>query len=135
MFLITRLNHIGIIVGNIEEAIKPYQKLFDVKVSEEILMEKYHVKLAYLSFANIELEFIEPLTNQGEFYNFLKEGGGLHHIAVEVNDIYSMVNQLKENQFKLMDEKPKIGARDSLMVFSSKESFDGVTVEFKQLHI
>ncbi|WP_249870224.1 VOC family protein [Oceanobacillus saliphilus] len=130
---INLLNHIGIVVRNIDEMIKKYQRIFDIKVDGPIVMEKFQVKVAYIVFKNIELELIQPLKKKGDFYHFLEEMGGLHHISVEIEDVYQIMELLKKQDVKLNSDKPLEGARNSLMVFGNKESLNGVTVEFKQL--
>ena len=81
-----------------------------------------------------KIEFVQPLGESGEFYEFLKKTGGLHHIAVEVDDLASTLDTLKQKNIKMKDNQPKRGSQNSLVAFSEKESFDGVVFEFKQLN-
>ena len=97
-----KIDHIGIVVPNIEDALKHYKNVFNKQGSKPIVSESQNVKISFIEFANIKLELIEPLSEKSPISNFLKKNplGGMHHIGLEVDDfnntyIKASVNDLE----------------------------------------
>ena len=84
-----KIDHIGMVVPNIEKALEHYKKVFNKMGSKPIISESQNVKISFIEFSNIKLELIEPLSNKSPISNFLKKNplGGIHHIGLEVDDL------------------------------------------------
>ena len=129
--MILKIDHLGIVVKNLEEALKVYRDLLGLKVSHVEVMEEAKVKLAFLPVGEVMVELLEP--TDGEIGEFLeKEGEGFHHVAFRVGNIQEMLSKLKEAGVKLLDEKPRKGSRGTLIAFLNPESTMGVRIELVQ---
>lgn len=84
-----KIDHIGMVVPNIEKALEHYKNVFNKQGSKPIVSESQNVKISFIEFANIKLELIEPLSEKSPISNFLKKNplGGMHHIGLEVDDL------------------------------------------------
>ena len=84
-----KIDHIGMVVPNIEKALEHYKNVFNKQGSKPIISESQNVKISFIEFANIKLELIEPLSEKSPISNFLKKNplGGMHHIGLEVDDL------------------------------------------------
>lgn len=131
--MITKIEHIGIAVKNLDDAIKKYEKLLETNCYriEEVSDQK--VKTAFFKVGESKIELLEATSPESPIAKFIeKRGEGIHHIAFEVTDIYSKLTELKELNFELIDQSPRIGAEDFLIAFVHPKSTNGVLIEFSQ---
>ena len=84
-----KIDHIGIVVPNIEKALEHYKNVFNKIGSKPIISETQNVKISFIEFSNIKLELIEPISAKSPISNFLKKNplGGMHHIGLEVDNL------------------------------------------------
>ena len=91
-----KIDHIAIVVNNVEEATKAYQEALDVKEVEFETVESEGVKVAILHLENANIELMEPTNDSGPIKKFLeKRGNGLHHIALETKNIENEVTRME----------------------------------------
>ena len=130
MSLIKKIDHIGIAVKNLDEAVETYKKLgFELKGIEEVAEQK--VKVAMLPAGESKIELLEATSEDSAIAKFLeKRGEGIHHIAVGVEDIEKALENAKNNGLQLIDEKPRIGAGGKKVAFVHPKSARGVLLEF-----
>ena len=131
--MIDKIDHIGIAVKSIDEALKFYTKILGLKCSgiEEIAQQK--VKTAFLPLGDCELEILESTTSDGPIAKFIdKKGEGIQHIAFRVEDIDKALYELKQQGVKLIDEKPRHGAGGARIAFVHPKSTKGVLLELCQ---
>ncbi len=128
--MINKVDHIGIAVKNLEEAIDLYKKLgFEVKEIEEV--EEQKVRVAMLPAGESRIELLEATSDDSPIAKFIeKRGEGIHHIAINVSDIEKALENAKKNGLKLIDEKPRIGAGGKKVAFIHPKSTKGVLLEF-----
>lgn len=129
--MISKIHHVAIVVKSLENDLNIYSSILGLNYEVKTLKE-YAVQIAFIDIKGVLVELIQPTSENDPlgFYDFLKNaGGGLHHIAYEVNDINSTIKKLKSYGISLIDEEPKTGA-DGKIVFAHKESMGGVLVEF-----
>lgn len=97
-------------------------------------VEDQKVRVAMLPIGESRVELLEPTSDDSPISKFLeKRGGGIHHIAVEVEDIEASLERLKENGARLIDETPRIGAEGCLVAFVHPSSTNGVLLELVQV--
>ncbi|MCU0428864.1 MAG: methylmalonyl-CoA epimerase [Cytophagaceae bacterium] len=127
-----KVEHIGIAVQNMEDAIKTYTLLLGVSPYKEELVESEGVRTVFFQLENIKIELLEALSTQSPVGKFLeKRGEGLHHIALEPNrDIADQHQYLQSNTIKLLNEKPKEGADEKNIFFVHPKDAHGVLLEF-----
>ncbi|MEM0173639.1 MAG: methylmalonyl-CoA epimerase [Sulfolobaceae archaeon] len=133
--MLQEIDHIGIVVEDIKEAIKVYTKLGFNIIHEEILSER-GIKVAFLSINrgnSTLIELIEPIDKNdltNPVVRFLKNRGqGLHHVAVRVSNIKKIIDELVKHGFEVIDKEPRKGARGYLVSFIHPKSFFGVLIE------
>jgi methylmalonyl-CoA/ethylmalonyl-CoA epimerase len=127
---INRIDHIGIAVKSLDEAIDLYKKLgFELKEIEEIPEQR--VRVAMFPVGESKIELIEAIDEESAVAKFIeKRGEGIHHVAVNVTDIESALEDARAKGLKLIDEKPKIGAGGKKIAFIHPKSTKGILLEF-----
>jgi len=125
-----KIDHIGIAVSNLDEAMELYKKLgFEVKEVEEVAEQK--VKVAMLPVGESKIELLEATSKDSAIAKFIeKRGEGIHHIAINVEDIEKALENAKNEGLKLIDEKPRVGAGGKKVAFVHPKSTKGVLLEF-----
>lgn len=111
------IDHIGIAVEDIEESLKMYETLgFKFEGTEVVDAQK--VKVAFLRCGENEIELLQPTEESSTVQKFInKNGEGIHHIAVRVDDIQNAIDELKEKGVRMIDEKPRCGAGSAKIAF------------------
>ena len=128
---IKRITHIGVGVKDIEQAKKPYQEFLSLSISEEGSDEKY--KIAFVPIGQTSMELVEAIAPNDELNSFIKEKGeGLHHIALEVEDIDQALEELEAKGVPLLDQKARPGAQQSRIAFLDPVGTNGVLIELVQ---
>jgi methylmalonyl-CoA/ethylmalonyl-CoA epimerase len=130
--MITRIDHLGIAVKSIDEALPYYEKTLGLRCEhrEEVASQK--VKTAFFSAGEVHLELLEPTSPESPIAKFLEKNpsGGIHHIAFATTDINGQLKQAAGNGVKLLHEVPFEGAAGKLVAFLHPKSTFGVLTEF-----
>ena len=127
------LDHIGIAVANLGEALSFYRDALglDVEPPEEVLTQ--HVRAHFIPVGEASLELLEATDDSSPIAKSnVKRGPGLHHITLRVDDIAAALARLKERGVRLIDDVPRPGAHGSLVAFIHPSSAHGVLVELMQ---
>ncbi len=124
------INHLGIATTSIDEALKFWSDALGLENTHTETVEDQKVRVAMLPLGESRIELLEPTSEDSPISKFLeKRGGGIHHIAVEVDDIEAALAQLKARGVRLIDETPRIGAEGCLVAFVHPKSANGVLIE------
>lgn len=128
-----KINHLGIATKGIDEALKFWEDALGLENVHTEVVEDQKVRVAMLPIGESRVELLEPTSDDSPISKFLdKRGGGIHHIAVEVDDIEASLARLKANGSRLIDETPRIGAEGCLVAFVHPSSTSGVLLELVQ---
>jgi methylmalonyl-CoA/ethylmalonyl-CoA epimerase len=128
-----KIDHLGIATKSIEEALKFWQDSLGLENVHTEIVEEQKVRVAMLPIGESRVELLEPTSDDSPISKFLeKRGGGIHHIAIEVENIVESLAKLKSNGAKLIDETPRIGAEGCLIAFVHPQSTNGVLLELTQ---
>ena len=128
-----KINHLGIATKGIDEALAFWQDALGLENVHTEIVEDQKVRVAMLPIGESRIELLEPTSEDSPISKFLeKRGGGIHHIAVEVEDIEASLKQLKDKGMRLIDETPRIGAEGCLVAFIHPSSAGGVLLELVQ---
>jgi len=131
--MMNKIEHIGIAVSNLEEAIKTYEQLLGTPCYKQEEVSSEGVKTAFFQVGESKIELLEATTETSPIASFIaKKGQGIHHIAFDVTDIESSMAELKNQGFQLLNEQPKSGADNKLVAFLHPKSSNGVLVELCQ---
>ncbi|MFG6148593.1 methylmalonyl-CoA epimerase [Halobacillus sp. B23F22_1] len=128
-----KIAHIGIAVESLEMALPFYQNTLGLSLEavEEVSSEK--VRVAFLPIGDTRIELLEPTSDDSPIYQFIsKKGEGIHHIALEVDDISHRLQQYKDEGVALINNDPKQGAHQSQIAFLHPKAANGVMYELCQ---
>jgi methylmalonyl-CoA/ethylmalonyl-CoA epimerase len=129
-----KINHLGIATKELSEALKFWENALGLENVHTETVEEQKVRVAMLPIGESRVELLEPTAEDSPISKFIeKRGGGIHHIAVEVENIEETLVKLKEKGMRLIDEKPKIGAEGCLVAFVHPSSTNGVLLELVQI--
>jgi methylmalonyl-CoA epimerase len=125
------VDHVGVAVKNLEEAISVYRDVLGFKLLSVHVLEERKVRVAFLSTGGeTQIELLEPLGGESPITKFLENRGeGVHHIAVIVDDIEEVLKDFKKRGVALVDEKPRVGAEGKKIAFIHPKSTKGVLLE------
>jgi len=127
------IDHIGIAVQNLKEAINTYSKFLNSPCIKTEVVESEKVETAFFQTGQSKVELLGPTDPDSVIRKFIeKKGEGVHHVAFEVADISAELNRLREEGFTILNEKPKKGADNKLVAFVHPKDNHGVLVELCQ---
>ncbi len=127
-----RVDHIGIAVKNLEDAVKFYESL-GFKATGYETVEEQKVKVAFLPCGDSELELLESTEPDGPIARFIeKNGPGIQHVAIRVDDIEKALEELKAKEVRLIDQVPRYGAGNARIAFVHPKATGGVLLELTQ---
>ena len=127
----THIEHIGIAVENLDEAVKYYEEVLELEcyAVEEVSDQK--VKTAFFKVGDTKIELLESTDPDGPISKFIaKKGPGIHHLAFAVPDVDEALGKAKEKGVRLIDEKGRSGAEGLNIGFLHPKSTLGVLTEF-----
>ena len=131
--MVTKVDHIGIAVKNLEEALKFYEDVLGIECLSTEVVEEQKVKVAFLPIGDTEVELLESTEEGGPVDKFIeKRGEGIQHIAYKVDNIEEALEEMKEKGIRLIDEKPRYGAGGAKIAFLHPKSTHGVLIELCQ---
>ena len=124
------IEHIGIAVNNLNEAIKFYEDVLGLKCYAVEEVEDQKVKTAFFQIGQTKIELLESTDPDGPIGRFIeKRGEGIHHIAFATNKLESSLKELKEKGIKLIDENPRTGAEGLNIAFIHPKNTYGILTE------
>ena len=116
--MIKKIDHIGIAVRSIEEAIKLYTEVLGLEVKEIEVVADQKVRTAIISVGETNIELMEPIGSDGPVAKYLENRGeGMHHLSLEVNDIEGALETMVNKGIPLVDEKPRMGVGGNRIAF------------------
>ena len=131
--MIKRIDHIGIAVNNIDDALKVYAEALGLKVTHTDTEIGQKSIVAFLPAGDGEVELVEPMDPESPVARYLqKHGEGIHHICFEVDDLGAALDRLRENGVQLIDEEPYIGTGGKRIAFIHPKTAHGVLIELYQ---
>ena len=127
---ISHIEHIGIAVKNLDEAIKYYEQILGLTCYNIEEVKDQKVKTAFFKVGETKIELLESTDPDGPVSKFLdKKGEGIHHIAFAVKGIEGILNQAEEKGIQLIDKTPRKGAEGLDIAFLHPKSTFGVLTE------
>ena len=128
---LTHIEHLGIAVKSLEEAIPYYENVLGLKcyAIEEVADQK--VKTAFFKIGQTKLELLEPTCPESTIAGFIeKRGEGIHHLAFATDDVAACLAEAEEKGIRLIDKAPRPGAEQMMIAFIHPKSTKGVLTEF-----
>src|SRR5260370_33967150 len=128
-----KIDHIGIATLGIDEAANFWRSALGLSVIEIEEVADQKVRVAMLSIGESRIELLEATSEDSPISKFIeKRGPGIHHLAVNVDNIQSALAQLKQNGARLIDTEPRRGAGGCLVAFVPPSSMRGGLLELVQ---
>lgn len=125
-----KVDHIGIAVKSLAEAVKIYRDAIGLDVSGYDEVDEQGVRVAMLTIGESRIELLEPTRDDSPIEKFMmKRGEGIHHIAVRVDNIEQALERLKASGVRLIDSAPRRGAHNTRIAFIHPSSTHGVLLE------
>lgn len=133
MFKVLKVDHIGIAVKDLEQSLKFYLNNLGLTNAGSEVVEEQKVKVAFLPCGDSELELLESTAPDGPIAKYIeKNGEGIQHIALRVDNIEAALAELKEKGVRLIDEKPRYGAGGAKIAFLHPKSTGGILLELSE---
>ena len=126
--MIRKIAHIGVAVKNVEEVEKLYSEVLGLPITgREVSPDN---KVSFIPLGDTAIELLESVEPDGAIARHIeKRGEGIHHIALEVDNIEKTLEELKAKGLALIDQKPRAGAHDSKIAFLHPKGTHGVLLE------
>ncbi len=130
---VLKIDHIGVAVKNMDEALKIYQDILGLKMVATEVVEEQKVKVGFIPVGDSEIELLESTSPDGPVAKFIESRGeGIQHIALRVDNVEQALEELKAKGFRLIDEKPRYGAGKARIAFLHPKSSGGILLEISE---
>ncbi len=132
---VSRVDHIGIAVANLDDTIKFYEEVLNIKCEGTEVVEEQKVKVAFFPVGDTELEFLESTEPDGPIARFIEKNGGrggIQHVALRVDNIEQAIAEMKEKGYQMIDETPRYGAGGAKIAFVHPKATGGILLELSE---
>ncbi|MAR20546.1 MAG: methylmalonyl-CoA epimerase [Flavobacteriales bacterium] len=127
-----KISHIGIAVNDLQKSCELFSKLLNKDFHSEFVSSE-SVTTAFFKMGESKIELISSDQDDSAITKYLKKHKeGMHHLAIDVDNIQNEIHRLKKEGFRFLNETPKIGADNKLIVFLHPKDTNGVLVEICQ---
>jgi methylmalonyl-CoA/ethylmalonyl-CoA epimerase len=134
MATVKRIDHIAVLVGDLDETLSFWRDALGMQVSHVKDVPAESSMVAFLPTGDSEIELVKPTSSDSGLARYLeKRGPGMHHVCLEVDDINGMLDQLKAKGIQLINEEPRTSADGKKYAFIHPKSANGVMVELYEL--
>jgi methylmalonyl-CoA/ethylmalonyl-CoA epimerase len=131
---IKSINHVAVVVDDMEKALSFWQDALGMELHELRDVPAEKSQIAFLPLEGAEVELVRPTSDDSGIAKYLaKRGPGMHHICLEVDDIVGMLAQLRAKGIRLINEEARTSADGKKYAFIHPESTAGVLVELYEL--
>jgi len=134
--VIGRLNHVAIVVPDLDAATAIYRDTLGAKVSSPLDLPDHGVTTVFVELPNTKIELLHPLGAGSPIAKFLQANpaGGMHHVCYEVTDILAARDRLRKAGARVLgDGEPRTGAHGKPVLFLHPKDFCGTLVELEQV--
>ncbi|MHB8105690.1 MAG: methylmalonyl-CoA epimerase [Dehalococcoidales bacterium] len=130
--MIKRVHHIAIAVNNLKESVVTFEKMLGIKAHIQPAPDQSVTEACFKIGGEVEINLLEPMGPDSAVAKFLeKRGEGLHHIALEVDNINGELKAMEQKGFQLIDKEGRDGVAGKIG-FLHPKSVSGVLVELVQ---
>jgi len=133
--MIGRLNHVAIVVPDLDAAAAMYRNVLGARISPPRDLPAHGVTVVFIELPNTKIELLQPLGPASPVRGFLDKNpaGGMHHVCYEVQDIVAARDRLRAAGARVLgDGEPHLGAHDKPVLFLHPKDFGGTLIELEQ---
>lgn len=134
--MLGRVNHVAIVVPNLEDAAAVYRDTLGAKVTDPVPLPDHGVTTVFVELDNTKIELLHPLGEDSPVATFLERNpsGGMHHVCYEVEDIIAARDRLRDGGARVLGSgEPNIGAHGKPVLFLHPKDFCGTLIELEQV--
>jgi methylmalonyl-CoA/ethylmalonyl-CoA epimerase len=125
-----KIDHIGIAVSNLENALKFYRDILGLEVKDIEEVPEQKIKAAIIPVGESKIELLEATSPDSPVAKYIdSRGEGIHHIALQVSGLEDILKGLAASGVRLIDKEPRIGAGGNKIAFLHPKSTNGVLLE------
>jgi methylmalonyl-CoA/ethylmalonyl-CoA epimerase len=133
MVRIKKLDHVAVAVPDLDSTLAAYQQLFGLTLVHRELVVDQRTDTAMLRVGESAIELIAPAGNEALARFIDRRGPGLHHLALEVEDLGAALAELRARGVPLIDQEPRVGAHGHRVAFVHPKAMGGVLLELVEL--
>ncbi len=133
--MLTRFNHVAIVVPDLNAASKKYKEILKANVSQKFDYNEHGISVVFIDLGNTKIELMYPFGNDSPIKKFLEKNsnGAIHHICLEVKNLEKACEDLKKRNVRILgDGIPKNGAHNKPVIFLHPKDFYGTLIELEQ---
>ncbi|HIN19205.1 MAG TPA: methylmalonyl-CoA epimerase [Gammaproteobacteria bacterium] len=134
--MIGHLNHVAMVVPDIDAAARLYRDTLGASVSMPVELPEHGVVTVFVELGNTKVELLHPLGAESPIARFLERhpDGGIHHVCYEVEDIHVARDRLQQDGYRVLgDGQPRVGAHGKPVLFLHPKDFLGTLIELEQV--
>ncbi len=134
--MIGHLNHVAMVVPNLDAATRLYRDTLGASVSMPVELPEHGVVTVFVELGNTKVELLHPLGAESPIARFLERhpDGGIHHVCYEVEDIHVARDRLQQDGYRVLDDgQPRVGAHGKPVLFLHPKDFLGTLIELEQV--
>ena len=134
--MIGHLNHVAMVVPNLDAAARLYRDTLGASVSMPVELPEHGVVTVFVELGNTKVELLHPLGAESPIARFLERhpDGGIHHVCYEVEDIHVARDRLQQDGYRVSDDgQPRVGAHGKPVLFLHPKDFLGTLIELEQV--
>ena len=134
--MIGHLNHVAMVVPNLDAAARLYRDTLGASVSMPVELPEHGVVTVFVELGNTKVELLHPLGAESPIARFLERhpDGGIHHVCYEVEDIHVARDRLQQDGYRVLGGgQPRVGAHGKPVLFLHPKDFLGTLIELEQV--
>jgi methylmalonyl-CoA/ethylmalonyl-CoA epimerase len=130
---LTDIDHVGIAVRDLDAVVEWYERIFGATVAHRERIETDGVEEALIKVADSYIQLLTPYTDESPLAKFMeKNGEGIHHVGYRVDDCGEVLEAVKEQGARVVDEHPRTGSRGTTVAFLHPKTAFGTLIELVQ---
>jgi methylmalonyl-CoA epimerase len=127
---LTEIDHVGIAVHDLDAAVAWYEQMFKAEVVHRERIESDGVDEALIKVADSYIQLLQPFTDTSPLAKYMaKNGEGVHHVGYRVDDCAEVLEHVKSEGARVVDEHPRTGSRGTTVAFMHPKSSFGTLIE------
>ena len=130
---LTELDHVGIAVRDLDAVVEWYQRMFGATVAHRERIESDGVDEALIKVADSYIQLLTPFRDDSPLAKYMeKNGEGIHHVGYRVDDCGAVLEQVRSQGARVVDEHPRTGSRGTTVAFLHPKTAFGTLIELVQ---